>query len=164
MEPKKRRTPPATRKYDGRPPPMMQKKNKFAGGRQRARASLPATGRRPETAVGRGYRWPRRPAAGMGRARGGRVGGDDDGGDDDDGGGGDGSSCGDSGDGFDDCVGGSDRGDCAAGRRCVGTGVCGVGNTTAITAGHHTSSWPVRAVIVVLSARRRGRPAGQPPI
>lgn len=39
----------------------------------------------------------------------------------------------------------------------------------AIAAGRHTSSWPwplrlVRAVIVVLSARRRGRPAGQPPI
>lgn len=148
---------------------MTTKKNKFAGERQRARASFPAMGRQPDTVVGRGYRWLRGPEAGTGRARDGRVGGDDDGDGDDDDGGGDGSSCGDSDDGCGDLVGGSDRGDCAASRRCAGTGVGGVGNTTAITAGRHTSSWPwplwpVRAVIVVLSARRRGRPAGQPPI
>lgn len=177
MGPKMRRRPPATRTCGGRPPPTTTKK-KNAGGRQRVSASWPATAaassptgprrRRPGTAVGRGYRWPRLPATGIGRARVGRVGGDDDGGDDD-GGGGDGSSCGGSGDDCGDRAGGSDRGGCAAGRRCAGTGAGGVGNTTAIAAGRHTSScpWPlrlVRAVIVVLSARRRGRPAGQPPI
>jgi len=64
---------------------MTTKKNKFAGERQRARASFPAMGRQPDTVVGRGYRWLRGPEAGTGRARDGRVGGDDDGDGDDDG-------------------------------------------------------------------------------
>jgi len=162
-----------------RPPTTETTKTNADGGWSRASLSAAATvtwrltrprRRWPRTAVGRGYRWPRWPAAdAAGRARFGRVGGGDrDGDSDDDGGDGDDSSCGDSGDGCGDRTGGSD-GDGAAGRRRAGTGACGVGNTTAIAAGRHTSScqWPlrlVRAVIMVLSARRRGRPAGQPPI
>lgn len=174
MGPKMQRRPPATRTCGGQPPPTTKTTN-AVGGWSSASLSVATTMTsyltRPQRqwpcrAYGLGYRQWQWLVAGVGRARFGRVGGGDcDGGSDDDG---DDSSCGDSGDGCGDRVGGSDDGG-AAGRRRAGTGACGVGNTTAIAAGRHTSScpWPlrlVRAVTMVLSARRRGRPAGQPPI